>query len=274
MAVIALLVAACSSATPGPTPSAPAATPPPGGPTNGPTATPEAPATLTPGSVQFRVINLYRDESGAPAPVDVYVRTQGLVQAAPVAAALAYGSATDYFMPPDPGTVVVTVAGAGDPTCVVTCPHFINESSTNFGEGDSRTIILHGDGSLELWHNPDPASVGVTGNALAPADPSTALVYVVGVALQEADFGLRLGFDGVAGCQVNRTSEGILVGGNQIAVFAFPGDSDVLLYDNRDSECAQDPVGGPFTVSGEPGTRSLLVLSGAPSDMDGLILDL
>ena len=34
--------------------------------------------------------------------------------------------------------------------------------------------------------------MGTTGNALAPADASAALLFVVGVALQEADFGLRL----------------------------------------------------------------------------------
>jgi hypothetical protein len=197
-----------------------------------------------------------------------------LVQAAPVLASLAYGYATDYFMPPDPGTVVVTTAGAGDPTCVVSCPHFISENSTNFGEGDARTIILYGDGALELWHNPDPASVGVTGNALPPADPSTALVLVVGVALIDADFGLHLGFAGTEGCQVNRVSESIIVGGNQITVYGFDGAADVLLYTSDDYDCTRDPVGGPFTVSGEAGTRSLLVLSGTPGAIEALNLDL
>lgn len=271
-ALTALIVACGGGASPSAQPStqAPIGSPTPGA----PAPTPEPAESLAPGSVSFRVINLYRDDAGAPASVDVYMRTQGLVEAAQVRLGLAYGEATDYFNPPDPGTVVVTVAGAGDPTCVVSCSHFINESSTNFGEGDARTIILYGDGALELWHNPEPGSVGTTGNALAPADPSTALVYVVGVALQEADFGLRLGFNGVAGCQVNRTSEGILVGGNQIAVFAFPESAEVLLYDNRDSECAQDPVGGPYSVEGAIGSRTLLVLYGRPSEMEGLVLDL
>lgn len=124
----------------------------------------------------------------------------------------------------------------------------------------------------ELWHNPDPASVGSTGNALVPADPATGLLLVVGVALKNADFGLRLGYDGVVGCQVNRTSESILVGGNQIAVFAVPQSADVLLYDNRDSECAEEPVGGPFAVGGGPGTRTLLLLYGEPGAMFGIDL--
>jgi hypothetical protein len=271
IAAAALLVAACG------TTSTPSGTPPSLAPTasTGATAstTAEPAASLPSGAIKFRVVNLRHDDSGAAAPVDVYVRTQGLVQAAPVQMSLAYGAATDSFSPPDPGTVVVTVAGAGDPTCVASCPHFISESSTNFGEGDARTIILYDDGALELWHNPDAASVGTTGNALVPADPATALLLVVGVALTNADFGLRLGFDGVAGCQVNRTSESILVGGNQVAVFAFDGPSvDASLYDSTDGDCAADPVGGPYGVTGGPGTRTLLLLYGEPGAMDGLVL--
>ena len=206
--------------------------------------------------------------------MDVYVRTQGLVEAAPVLLALPYGETTDNFAPPDPGTVVVTTVGAGDPTCVISCPHFIVESSTNFGEGNARTIILYGDGSLELWHNPEPASVGTMGNALAPSDPSAALLFVVAVAVPEADFGLHLGFDGEAGCQADRKSGGVLVGGNQISVFAFPQTADVLLYGTGDPDCAQEPVGGPFDVSGAAGSRTLLVLGGKLGEMSGLVLDL
>lgn len=262
--------AAGPSAAPTTTPSTPEAGTP--APTTAASPTPDA--TLPEGEIKFRVVNLYRDDSGTPAPVDVYVRTQGWVDAAPVVAALDYGSATDYFRPPDPGTVVVTTAGAGDPTCVASCPHFISESSTSFGEGDARTIILYGDGALELWENPEPASVGVTGNALSPADPSTALVLVVGVALIDADFGLHLGFAGEQGCQVNRVSESIIVGGNQITVYGFDGSADVLLYASDDYDCTGDPVGGPFTVSGDAGTRSLLVLAGAPNDLEALNLEL
>ncbi|MEA2676064.1 MAG: hypothetical protein QOJ81_205 [Chloroflexota bacterium] len=275
-AAICLLVAACSTSlgpahtTPndGPT-AAPSATP-----VAQPTDTPEAFPSLAPGAIRFRVVNLYRDPAGSPAAVDVYVRTQGLVQAAPARLDLPYGESTDYFSPPDPGSVVVTAAGAGDPTCVISCPHFIVESSTNFGEGDARTIILYGDGSLELWHNPEPGTVGTTGNALAPADPSAALLFVVAVAVPEADFGLRLGFDGVSGCQLNRMSESVLIGGNQIAVFAFPLSAEVLLYDTRDPDCAQEPVGGPFEVSGAPGSRTLLILFGALGSMDAVSLDI
>jgi hypothetical protein len=270
LAAAAVLVAACGSS--------PSSTTPPSGAPQA-TASPAATATAAPaaslpaGTIQFRVVNLRHDATGAAAPVDVYVRTQGLVQAAPVQMNVEYGGATDYFAPPDPGTVVVTTAAAGDPTCVASCPHFISESSTNFGEGDARTIVLYDEGALELWHNPDPASVGTTGNALLPADPQTALLLVVGVALTNADFGLRLGFDGVAGCQVNRTSESILVGGNQVAVFAFEGTSvDALLYANNDYECTGDPAGGPFAVSGAVSTRTLVLLNGEPGAMDAIVL--
>lgn len=95
----------------------------------------------------------------------------------------------------------------------------LRTSSTNFGDGNERTLIVYDDGTLELWHEPDADSVGQIGNALAPADPSTA--YVVAVGLQDADFGLRLGFAGEEGYQVNRTSGNVLVGGSQVVVFSF-----------------------------------------------------
>ena len=238
-----------------------------------PAASQPPPASLTPGDINYRVVNLYRADSGEPAPVDVYVRTQGLVEAAPVEMGLAYGSTTDSFAPPDPGTVVVTTAGAGDPDCVATCPHIIASSDTGFGEGDERTIIVSAGGTTEFWHDPKPASVGTTANALAPADPSTAVVHVAAVDLQNADFGLRLGYQGVAGCQVNRTSQSILVGGNQVAVFGFGGGSaNVMLYDNRDTDCTGAPVGGPFAISGAAGSRTLLILHGEPGTMEAVTL--
>jgi hypothetical protein len=83
----------------------------------------------------------------------------------------------------------------------------LRTSSTNFGDGNERTLIVYDDGTLELWHEPDADSVGQTGNALAPADPSTALLYVVAVGLQDADFGLRLGVAGEEGYQVGRIRE-------------------------------------------------------------------
>ena len=281
LATLALLVLACGGTPPAPT-QPPTARPtegtstegtPTAAPTAAATATPEPAASYVPGGVLFRVVNLYHDSTGAEAPLDVYVRTQGLVQAFAVQAGLAYGAATDYFAPPDPGTVVATTAGATDPTCVADCPHIISESSTTFGEGDRRTLVIYGEGTMELWHNPEPSSVGATGNALVPADPSTALLLTVGVALQEADFGLRLGFAGVAGCQLNRAGESVLVGGNQVGVFAFDGPTDVLFYDNRDADCSSDPVGGSFAVDGAAGTRTLVVLHGRPTEMEALVLD-
>lgn len=134
-----------------------------------------------------------------------------------------------------------------------------------FGEGNERTIIVSADGTTESWHDPNPSSIGTTANALAPAGPSTALVHVVAADLQNADFGLRLGYQGVAGCQVNRTSENILVGGNQVAVFSFEGGSaNVMLYDGPDTDCTGEPVGGPFAISGAAGSRTLLILHGEP----------
>lgn len=257
-----LLVAACSAqpaatTSPSPTiaqtprtPDEPHATP--------PRPSPTAAQSFTPGTVQYRVVNLRPDET-----LDIDVQTDGVIQAIPVQAGLAHGEATDYFAPPAGGAVVVRSG-----------PEVVATASTGFGEGDARTLIVYEDGALELWHDPDPASVGTTGNALAPADPSTALLYVVGVALSDADFGLRLAFDGLPGCQPNRTSESILVGGNQIAVFAFAEVAGVQLYDPTDTECAGPPVGGPFPVSGDAGSRTLLVLYGEPTAMEALDLEL
>lgn len=108
------------------------------------------------------------------------------------------------------------------------------------GNGNERTLIVYDEGTLEPWH----------------------------------DFGLRLGFAGEDGCQGNRTSENVLVVGNQVVVFSFGESTDVLLYDNRDNECTEDPVGGPFEVSGEAGSRTLLVLYGSPGSMEALTLEI
>jgi hypothetical protein len=219
--------------------------------------------------VRFRVVNLI----GADTPVDVYVRTDGLVQAFAIQSGLGYGEASDYFAPPDGGSVVVTIPGA-DPTCVIDCPAILSSSSTGFGEGDTRTIVLYADGTQELWHNPEPSSVGTSGNALPPADESVGQIFTVAVGLQNADFGLRLAFDGVAGCQVNTVSDSILVGGNQVGVFALDGGSAMAyLHDSTDQDCADAPVGGPFEVSAAPGERTILVLYGEPGGMQALVLN-
>jgi hypothetical protein len=238
-----------------------------------PTGSVGGPGDYTPGEVRYRVVNLYKAD-GQEQAVDVYVRTQGLVDAFMISAGLGYGEATDYFAPPDPGVVIAMAAGAPDPLCVGDCPQFLTASPTSFGEGDPRTIILYPDGTLQLWHNPDPASVGQSGNALEPADPSTALLYVVGVALEEAQFGLHLAFEGEPGCQTNLQSASIMVGGNQVARFGFDGQVGVNLHDSLDMDCTEDAVGGPFEVSGDAGSRTLLVLYGQPGTMRALVLDL
>jgi len=69
-----------------------------------PTEAVGGPGDYAPGAVEFRVVNVASTD-GQPQPVDVYVRTQGLVEAFAIEPGLAYGTATDYFAPPDPGTV-------------------------------------------------------------------------------------------------------------------------------------------------------------------------
>ncbi len=104
------------------------------------------------------------------------------------------------------------------------------------------------------------------------ADPDAGTLVVLSVAVTDNDFGMRLGFDGVAGCQENTNLENVLVGGNQTPAFLFDGAADVVFYDNQDTECAESTVGGPFPVEGANGSRTLLILSGTPGDLDGLVL--
>lgn len=47
--------------------------------------------------------------------------------------------------------------------------------------------------------------------------------------------------------------------------FTYTGDTVALvLHDSSDSDCVEEPVGGPFTVDGGPGARSHLLLTGSP----------
>jgi hypothetical protein len=224
------------------------------------------PGSFVPGSVRYRVANL-TDE-----PVDVYVRTQGLVVAFGVQAGLARGEVTEYVAPPDPGALLVTTAGSGAPTCVGACPHFIGSWGNTNAHGDQNTIYVYQEGGVELWENPDPADVGSAANALPPGDPAEAWVFAIGRAVSGADFGLRLGFEGVEGCQVDVNETGLLVGGTSVLPFAFDGDTEVLIYPNTDRECAGEPIGGPFAVTGGAGSRHLLLLYGSIDEMDGLVL--
>jgi hypothetical protein len=225
---------------------------------------------FTPGEIEYRVVNLL-DE-----PVDVYVRTSGLVEAFLVDPAVAPGAVTDFHAPPVDGVFVVTEADAGDATCVVGCDHFIAQLNAFPDDGTVHTVLLHdADGTrstFDLWEDVG-ADRSDSSNAMVPADPATGLVVVTGIALTDADFGLRLGIDGVAGCQEPTNLENVLVGGTQTPAFAYPDDSaDLWLFDNQDRECTGEPVGGPFTVDGGPGTRTHLILDGSPGAMDAIVL--
>jgi len=224
---------------------------------------------FTAGDVQYRAVNLLNE------PVDLYVRTQGLVEAFLVEAGLAPGEVSDFHAPPVDGTFLVVEAGADDATCVATCPHFIANLTAFPTDGPNHTVVLHGGGdqrgSFDLWESAD----GGSGNAneMAAADPATGLVVVTAIALTDADFGLQLGIEGVAGCQLPTNLSNVLVGGNQTPAFAYSGnEASILLYENQDRECTGEPVGGPFTVAGGAGTRNHLILHGSPGAMQAVIL--
>ena len=273
----ALVLAACATSTPPPIASptsgtvSPAPTPA-GTPTPGPgeptlvVPPTAAPGTFTPGSVRYRVANL------SDQPVDVYVRSQGLVEAFPVQLGLARGEVTDYVAPPDPGALLVTTAGAGDPTCVGTCPHFVGSWGNTNAHGDQNTLYVYDEGAVELWEYPDPADVGGSANALPPGDPAHALLLAIGQAVSDADFGMRVGFAGIEGCQQDVNDSGLLDGGTCVLPYAYDGTAEVLVYDNSDPEGATEPIGGPFAVSGAPGSRTLLLLYGSTDAMEALVV--
>jgi hypothetical protein len=249
----------------------------------GDSVTTDAPSTdapsndFTPGDVSFRLLNLLEE------PVDLYVRTTGLVEAYSVQPGLASGELSDLHAPPTDGAFVVTTEGAGDAECVIDCPHFLINLTASAPEGDVRTVILYpapeGDPfdepgtpvSFDLWENPTPDRVG-SGNSMPAADPAVAQVIAVAVALRDDDFGFQLAYEGVPGCQQG-SMQGVLVGGNQTPVFTSDGSGvDITLHGNNDRECVEAPVGGPFTVNGGPGSRTHLILLGGPGEMDAIVL--
>ncbi len=237
--------------------------------TTQPDATIGSATDFEPGGVGFRVVNVLDQ------PVDIYVRTSGLVEAFTIAEGVEPGTITELVAPPVDGVFLVTEAGAGDATCVSRCDHFIAELSAFEEQGPVHTVVLYineagAPASFDLWEQPGPGSEG-NANAMTPADPASAVVVVTGIALTDADFGVRLAVDGTPGCLEPFNVENILVGGNQTPAFTYDGDSvDLVLHDNTDRECAGEPVGGPFTVDGGPGTRSHLILTGSPGDMDAI----
>ena len=228
---------------------------------------------FTPGDIEFRTVNQLER------PVDLYVRTTGLVEASLVQAGLQPGEGSELYAPPNEGVFLVTEEGATDPTCVVDCSDFIGEFGTAFQEdnGPTRTVVLHevefaGESrGLELWEDPT-ADAPDAGNAMPAADDSGALLVTVSVAVTDNDFGMRLGYDGVSGCQDNTEMANVLIGGNQTPAFLFDSAVDVVFYDNQDTECAEATVGGPFLVEGANGSRTLLILAGTPGDLDAIVL--
>ena len=281
--LVVIMVACSSGASPtavpttsvGATPAATAAQT--AAPTTAPTAVPTAaptassgiggPGDYTPGAVSFRVVN------ARSTPVDVYVRTQGLVQAYRITLGLAPGQATDYVAPPDPGTLVVITAGSGNPTCVATCPHILGTWSTTAGVSDQHTVIVSDGDAADLWEHPKAADIGQFANAIPPADATKATFYAIGGPLSGAEFGLRLAYAGATGCQDDATKSALLIGGTSILPFVHTRDSvQVTIHDNTDRDCSAAPVGGPFAVTGGVGTRTYLILTGSKGSMAAIVL--
>jgi hypothetical protein len=237
-----------------------------------PEATPvptEAPA-LVPGSVAYRVVN------ATGAPVDVHVRSQGLVRAEPAELGLEPGGVSSDLFPPDPGAVVILPAGEGDATCVSGC-RFLAESSTTFGEGDLRVLVVRPDGaSTELWANPEPASVGAIGNALAPADPTTGLVIIDAGGMADAAFGLNVSIEGVEGCVAETSGAGMLLGGTSVLAYPVPAAGGALaVYPASDKSCSGEAAGGPVTLGPAPsGSRTLLELWGPSGAVQSVAIPL
>jgi hypothetical protein len=240
----------------------------PAAPTPAPT---EEAASMAPGSTAYRVVNL------TGAPVDVYVRTQGVVHAFPAAGAVASGSVTPDLFPPEPGEVVVLPSGASgptDPACVIDCT-FLGQSSTSFGEGDRRLLVVRDDGATEYWEHPSATSVGTASNALPPADPAKALLIAEAQGVTDATFGLRVAYAGTPGCQADTTASSFLLGGTVVMTYAMqPAGADVTLHGNNDQDCSATAVGGPFPVTGSVGSRTFLLLWGAMGAMQGLAVPL
>ncbi len=306
-AVIGLLAGCTGSASPTPNPSGlsvttrPTAGPAAGSPTQAatpattplstPAGTPTSTATITgsadyqPGSITYRVVNLFSTLEGGKPDLEVYVRTDGVVTAYRQDAALVFGNLTDYFAPPEPGTVVAMPSGTGSPTCVVNCDHFVVEASTTSGQGKQRTIVVYGDPSstattpagqaatYEMWEYPDADAIGRYANAMPPADPAKVTILAFADPVEGADFGLRVARPGQAGCSKGVKQPTELVGGTQIVAFAYdPGAFDLMIHDSSDADCSKDPVGGPFSVLADAGSRGYLVLYGKPGSMQALTI--
>lgn len=227
------------------------------------------------GDDRIRLVNLLDD------PVDVYVRTTGQVRTELVLAGLAPGEVTPYLAPPPGGRIVALEAGADDPDCVSQCPQIVASVATDPQSGPVLTAVVFTDArddqvrTFTAYELP-PDDVPVMANVMPDPDLAAALVVPLGIALRDAEFGLQLAVDGADGCRANRDDSNVLVGGTTTTPFVFDSgpSTTVTFHSNRDRDCADDPVGGPFTVSTEAGTRTLLVLSGAPGSMEAIELPL
>ena len=278
LGLVAIATSACgsSSAPPATTdtpatgaPTMPVATDVPIASATEPPAT-EAPASLAPGTIAYRVVN------EGTAAVDVWLRSQGVVTAAAGQLGVVPGGVTADLFPPEPGTVVVLPAGTGDPTCVSDCG-FLAESSTNFGEGGLRILVVGADGTApEFWADPKPESVGTIGNALPLADPTSALLVIDAGGMADAKFGLNVGFEGVNGCVADAAASGLLLGGTTVLGYELPAEgAKVSVYPASDKTCSGTAVGGPFPLDPVTvGMRSFLLLWGPSGTVQGLAMPL
>ncbi len=222
-----------------------------------------------PGATEYRAVNLL------DVPVDIYVRTTGLVEAYLITEGLAPGAVDEFVAPPERGTFVVTNAGAGDPTCVIQCDHFITELSALPEEGPVRTVLLYNDdfsgpSGYELWEQAPAERIGSTTNAMMQAQSSSAIAVVIAVSVTNADFGLRLATDQSEGCVEPINLENVmLTGGNQTPAYGLEGAASFSLYDSEDRECSE-LVDGPFAFDGDLGSRTYVFLSGSPGSIEAL----
>lgn len=230
----------------------------------------EEPGTYEPGDASVRILNLGTDA------VDLYVRTTGRVRAFPIQEGLAVGEVSEFFALPEGGAAVITRAGAGDPTCFQDCDHILGQVRASQNTGNTLTGIVAVNRDREsvsaFWENP-PESDNNYSNAIAAPNEEQATVVVSTPSLHEHRYGLRLAFGSSEGCVVPSEESNILVGGNQTHTLLFgPGSEEVFLYALSDRECAEEPVAGPFAISGEAGERYHLILRGAPEAIEAMVL--
>jgi hypothetical protein len=265
-AMAAALVIGCGgtleSRAPVATPSATAT------PTEAPTAAPTAAASLVAGSIGYRIVNQTN------APIDVYVRSQGIVRASLAKAALGPVEVTDELFPPEPGEIVVLPAGAGDPTCVISCD-FAAEATSNTGEGKHRILVVRGADSTEYWADPKPASVGTAGNALRPADATRPLVIIEAGGVADGKFGLRVSW-GPGGCVEALDAAGLMLGGTNVLAYAIdPAGGALRLFAGSDTTCSGASVAGPFAVAAAAaGSRMFVIAWGGTGAVKAVVLPL